>query len=248
LRTVVLAMGSVFEWLSHLALIAEEVLIHMFRILTVEDDPKTLEELVRFLKAAVPEAEIVKATSIDIAIELVDKAAIPFDIAILDFKLPKESGGHAEVDESVCEKIRDTMPDTPIGHITGFSGDPAISQHVARFHPPTRKASFFLDKLSSEFGTELGRHVRAIVYGAMIESEIKSLHGAGSRADQSDLSNRFGTATPASLTTRFLGLRIAIAQYWNYLNPETQKYIEGYYVVTRPEGSPADTPYLVRPA
>ena len=53
-------------------------------------------------------------------------------LAILDFKLPKVRGGHPEVDESVCQELREDH--VPVIHFTGYPNDPSIERHMMRAH------------------------------------------------------------------------------------------------------------------
>ena len=109
----------------------------MYRILVVEDDQPVLDQLLKLLGAEFPDVQIGSAESVEEALSKIQQAAgnlEPYDLAILDFKLPLKSGENAEVDDTVCEAFRKSSPHGKVIHYTGYPGDSKVRAHMEQQH------------------------------------------------------------------------------------------------------------------
>src|ERR1051325_2122699 len=120
--------------------------MRVFRILVVEDDLEACDQIVVFLRTAMPESLIDVANDIESAFERLKAAQRPYDLAILDFQLPQRLGEQPVIDESLCEHLTRFVPATIVSHITGFADDPQIMEHLNRAHLGSRPRGFSVDK------------------------------------------------------------------------------------------------------
>jgi hypothetical protein len=147
------------------------------------------------------------------------------------------------VDESLCEAIRDSMPRTLIGHITGFLDDPTIKSHVERTHPFTDPRGFFIDKRDADWGTDLLNQTRTYLYTFRIKAQMEQLFGrAGTTAAPASEYARFSASGPGvSLTTSIASLCSDIGQCWKYLDGTTRHRIAAQFSVDES----SDPPFVV---
>src|SRR5690349_17042587 len=121
-----------------------------FRVLIVENDPVAVDNLRKLIARAVPEAEIIAVCTVAEAEEAIEEALRDktlFDLAILDFKLPKRSINETdEVDVATCDLLTRTMPGVIIGHVTGWADDPAVREHIETKHASEQTKGFVLSK------------------------------------------------------------------------------------------------------
>ena len=217
-----------------------------FCILLVEDEDKPRQQLTSYLKELFPTARIDSAATVGDGLELIQEAAnrkTPYDIAILDFKLPKSQGENPEVDETLCLKIRDCTPTTIVGHITGFPDDPIIRSHVERIHPFTDPRGFFINKQNVRWPEELVENTRTYLYTFRLNAQIEELFGrTGSVAPPSGEYARFSGSSPnPSLTTRIAELCGEIGHCWKYLDGTSQSRIRAQFSVDESK----DPPFVV---
>jgi hypothetical protein len=195
------------------------------------NDPKALDQLKKLLAQAVPEAGVEDASSIDGALSAIAKtlqSGYVYDLAILDFKLPPSAGHTEEVDTSICRQLTGRMQNIVICHISACMNDPDVQKHILAGHSADRIRGFDLGKLEPDFATELVRNVRQSLCGPRLRREIEDVMSriSGRRATPEML--RFGApARQPSLTTRLMSLPIDIGRYWEFLNSDTQGYIQG---------------------
>ena len=87
----------------------------MFRILIVEDRDNTREQLFRLFSEEFPKAKIEKAGTVREALKKIhslNSRGLYYHAVILDFKLPESMGENPEIDVSICNEIRDKMPES----------------------------------------------------------------------------------------------------------------------------------------
>jgi DNA-binding NtrC family response regulator len=89
------------------------------RILVVDDDALIRWSLVEMLSDS--GYEVIAVTDAEHAIQIVTDAAVPFDVALLDFRLPDSN------DLSLLSRLRRLAPATRMILMTAF-GTPEISQ------------------------------------------------------------------------------------------------------------------------
>src|ERR1700677_1407978 len=94
----------------------------MTRFLIVEDHPLFREALESAVCLADPDAEILQATSIDGAIEVLS-STLPLDLVLLDLSMPGTTG------LSGVMRVRKAFPKTPVVIVSGYE-DVQIVQNV----------------------------------------------------------------------------------------------------------------------
>jgi len=205
-----------------------------FKILVVEDE--AADALVRLLKQRIPDCDVdafSDVASAKAAIAALADQGGAYDVAILDFKLPKEPGEHAlNIDDSLCALVSHRMPDTIVVHISAYMKDPLVQEHINKAHPPTRRG-FSFDKNEQE-NSELILQVKQTLYGGVIERELRMLEG---RPGWEGLRGR---ADLAALSTTALmdRLRQDVEKYWKDLHPALQTTLESILGIDRqPDGS-----------
>ncbi|MCI0660091.1 MAG: hypothetical protein L0220_03355 [Acidobacteria bacterium] len=203
------------------ALTEEEI---MFRLLIVEDDENTLNQLQKLFDEEFPDAIVDTAATIKKGMLLIEEAfenRCYYDAAILDLKLPLDVGEAAEVDELVCHKIRNLMPDALIVHYTGYPEDKQILQHVKNAHTgPHDPRTSIISKLKSGWSIELLRKAKMYLYGCRIEKQIDLLFGSRSREPSG-----------GSLTHNIAMLQRDIIVHWNDLDQMLQERIKSIFHV-----------------
>ena len=215
-----------------------------FRILIVEDDDDARQQLVALFREVFPNARIDAAGTVEEGLKLIRDAVgrkEPYDIAILDFKLPRSQGENPEVDESLCMEIRDSMRKTIVGHITGFPNDEIVKSHVERIHPFTDPRGFFIDKKGEKnWTTDLLDKTTRYLYTIRIEAQMEQLFGrAGTTATPAGEFARFGASGPGvSLTTSIASLCSDIGQSWKYLDDTAKHRIATQFSVNESSEPP----------
>ena len=194
------------------------------------------EQLVKLLQEAFPNAVVDAVENVEDGLKQLKQAqqeGIHYDIALLDFKLPRREGENPEVDESLCLQVR-LDPETLIGHITGFADDPEIKAHLNKVHPPGDRKGFIIDKRETSWPTKLITEMRQYLYGYHIERQIRRVFGrAGESSLESAHSSRFGSGPRplGSLTNAIADLCLDISLYWKDLHPAVQERITQYFDV-----------------
>jgi CheY-like chemotaxis protein len=215
--------------------------IMMFRILIVEDEPKLLEELRESFRGYFPDSKIELAGAVDDALQLV-KAAFSsgwfYDVAVLDLRLPRQEGGHAELDETICREIRDTRRDTLVIHISAYGEEQDVLRHLENYHDDSGDPqSRLLKKGDPEFWDKLEKKAKEYLYGGLIEQQMDKLFpyprsaSAGSR-----LGARSKLSDQGSLTLELNNLARDIATYWDHLDEKLRCRIQERFNVYKERG------------
>jgi hypothetical protein len=208
-----------------------------FRLLIVEDRVQYLEQCVSLVRGAVPEAIIDTARSINDALRKIEEAladGVVYDLAILDFKLPREIGEEDSIDETICERLSLLMPSTVVSHFTAFESEEEVKAHMKKAHPPGSLRGFFLDKLDDEFADRIEPLVLETLYGLQVEREISRLFGAGDGASREGARTK-GQQRGASVTNRIADLCLAIGFAWEHLNSSTRAKVQEHFNVRQSE-------------
>lgn len=184
-----------------------------FRVLIIEDIPETRQQLVLLYLEVFPGAVVDSAEHVEDALTLIGRARdahLPYDIAVLDFKLPSAAGFNADVDLRLCPEILSWTPNTPIAHITAFPEDPTIREHLEVEHPAHRPRGFLVDKQKSDWATKLIEDSRQLLYTARVEGEYDELFGVSPRVPRTgSLSARLAElCADVSVAWKFLGTRV----------------------------------------
>jgi CheY-like chemotaxis protein len=200
----------------------------MFRILIVEDELNTLEELRELLQEEFPDVLIKTALTVNEGKDKIRDAIMrnrPFSIAILDFKVPLDKGHNPEVDESLCEEISSRMPETLVIHITAFHEDQDVDRHISKYHTginaprigrTIQKNAYLPEKLLGE------------IKSYFIERQMDTLVGPKAMVPARNLeSGRISGGLTQPLAT----LIRDIATYWSDLGDETKERVRGRFSV-----------------
>jgi CheY-like chemotaxis protein len=204
------------------------------RILIVEDDTDTREQLAALFREVLSNAHITTAADVTDAhshLQLALEKRRPFDIAILDFKLPRSLGEYSEIDESICCRIRDTMPGTLVAHVTGFLDDAVVREHIRAVHSPADPLGFVLDKSNADFATELVRQTQRYLYGAYIAKHLSELFDTGGADRTSRLAPAGSRGSSADISARLLTVTGAIALSWGLLGSDIRHRVLNHFEV-----------------
>lgn len=209
-----------------------------YRILIVDDESTTIEQAPKVLQEALELDSIIaiidRAESTEDAHQLICSAAEigqPYDLAILDFKLPTKKGGHPDVDETLCREISELMPNAVISHFTGYAEDAGIIAHVNRHHDGWRKRGFCIDKRDADFGLKLVLETRRSLLSSDIEARLQVLDGWGC-GPATDFAHRHpGPRVPGPTSNRVMGLCMDISIWWKYLIAPTRTLAKKYFEV-----------------
>ena len=202
----------------------------MFRILLVEDVLRTLEELRELLQDVFPNASLETASTVADGQNKIWTAATnnqPFDIAILDFKLPAHKGLNPEIDESLCQEIKSKMPKTLVIHITAFHEDSAVTTHIAKHHTGKNAPRVELIQKNDDWPEKLLSEIKAY----LIERQLDSLFDGQTDATEA----RKVVRSSGSLTHALAALSRDIANHWHDLDDATRARIREYFETTEDE-------------
>lgn len=220
----------------------------MFQILIVEDVKRTLEQLTKYIAAALkesndePSAVIHTAEGVEDARQLIRAAADnnqPYHAVILDFKLPEQAGGNPElarIDETLCLLIRQTMRSTLVAHITAYSNDEVVRDHLRLVHQEKVTPALTFLKADPEYAIKLVDELRSFLYGMRIEEQIAVVFGepralAFAARGRSRQPERARARSERSLTHDIAALRRDIAAHWHHLDEKRREWIRQYFRV-----------------
>ncbi len=199
----------------------------MFCILLVEDELHTREVLRDLLKEVFTGALIEIASTVEEGRQKIKAAASdnrPFDIAILDFKLPVGKGEFPDFDESLCKEIRDKMPDALVIHITRYHLEPFVTSHISAYHTGKNAPRVELIQKTDKWSEKLLGEIKA----HLIKRQLDSLFEGQIDTTEARKALRSG----GSLTHALAALSRDIAAYWHDLDDETKARIREYFELT----------------
>ncbi len=138
------------------------------QILIVEDRADTLDHLQRFLSEKFKDLKVQGAMTLTEAKKLIGNAATsdtPYDIAVLDFKLPSIEGGPLETNQSLYHQIRENMRDTVVVHTTAYPHDSQFMEHILDevMRSPVGPRSVFLSKLEPDWAIKLSSIIEQVL-------------------------------------------------------------------------------------
>lgn len=208
----------------------------MFRILIVEDIKNTLDQLEQLLLETFPDSQIDRAETVNQGrafIEEAQAANLTYHTVILDFKLPKETGDNPEDDESLCELIRRKMPQALLAHITAYSEDQAVQDHLMKSHVEQIGHNVFaLSKSDVFWPNQLVTKMSAYLYGTRILKKLRFLFSEGGHTiSVDDWAGRSHVRGSGGLTHEIADLRREISAHWNDLDEPMQKEIQRVFIV-----------------
>ena len=206
----------------------------MFRFLVVEDDGATRDQVVKRLCEVFPDCEVEDEEAAHPAVGRVAKAAqngLPFDAAILDFKLPSVRGANPEVDHEVCDAILERMPGTFVVHITAYESDSAVMKHILECHRDRYEPwGDYVTKSESAWPRKLVKTLKAHLYGKPISERLEQLFGGrvcvgGSSSRNAPICRRGSATHELALLSR------EIEAHWEDLDERLQDRIRAHFFV-----------------
>lgn len=202
----------------------------MFRILVVEDNRGTLEQLHELLSEEFPTGSIEIAEDVESGIKRFREAAQTggFDAVVLDFKLPVTTGENPEVDSTICHEIVRILPDTLVIHITAYPDDAAIEKHLKEAHLKLREIGpkvVFLSKLELDWSLQLVKRLRSFLYGRRIEQQFDQLF---SFAPPGETTSRFRPRYSGGVTHPVAALSRDIIAHWDELDESLRLKLQRY--------------------
>ncbi|MGQ0681500.1 response regulator transcription factor [Bradyrhizobium sp.] len=158
----------------------------MTTFLIVEDHPLFREALENAIRSATPEAEILQATSIDEAIEVLSSTDA-VDLTLLDLSMPGTTGLSGLI------RIRKAFPRNPVVVVSGHQ-DPQIVSSVLSLG-----ASGYVPKSTSK--EELARSIEEVLRGSIyVPSTYRAVaYARGAKGPAQELLRRLHDLTPQQL-------------------------------------------------
>ncbi len=209
----------------------------MFRLLLVEDVEATLEQLTALLLEEFEQSLTVDgATNVADGLGRIEQAntSLPYDVAILDFKLPTRTGHMDEIDESLCLAIRDLSPDTLVIHITAYPDDQKVKNHLARHHTgPEDAPAALVSKLEADWPEQLVACARTFLYSQRVSAQLDDLSSQRPRKGGAHR-ERVGSEQPQgdrSLTHTLARLLRDIVAYWPHLSETVKRRVRTLFNV-----------------
>lgn len=184
----------------------------MFRFLVVEDISDTLEGLVHLLKETFPRCSVLTAATVAQGLDRLRGAYqqnAPFDVAILDFNLPRERGANTEIDVGLCDTARRLMPSLLVVHITGYMEDEKVVDHILNAHNGAEDRRFLVSKSDPRWGGTLIRELERYLYSGLLNSEMDDLFEPDAGAGVGRRLKREGHVTHQLAT-----LKLDLREYW----------------------------------
>jgi CheY-like chemotaxis protein len=211
----------------------------MFRLLVVEDEEATLEELAAFLREEFGDSVVDTAKTAEEGIQLIKRSAegYPYDVVVLDFMLPTREGYGAEINESLCQEIKAnkaTMPETVVLHITAWPDDPHVKVHSRAYHiEPQDVRAAFISKLDVDWPGQAAAKIKSLLFGAKIEKELGYLFQDHSTS-AGIARGRVSSDRPRgdrSHTHALARLSRNIVEYWPYLSETVRGKVRQHFHV-----------------
>lgn len=202
----------------------------MFHLLLVEDDPDLRRTLPALMREAFPESRIDTAETSDEGHELLRQSlakADPYDVAVIDCRLPRSAVTPADIQYTVGEAFRDSSPETVLIHITSFMPGSKIGIDLIK-RDLRFETTRMLVRKGPNWAEELMLALRKSFEGR-IEREIDFVCGRGSFV----VSRRGGAHLPsdAGLSVRFSDLCVRLEKLWPTLSPPLQDKVEDTFGV-----------------
>ncbi len=210
----------------------------VFRFLIVEDVEDTLEIMRDRLAREFLGSQVDTASTVVEARRRIHEATSkerPYQVAVLDFKLPREAGGYPEIHDELCPLFRDTMPDALVVHITAFDEDKVIRQHVDRIHmdPLQPSPAAMVSKREITWPAKTLRIMKAYLYGTIISEHLDDLFSGarGLALVTPGVAARGGMHTAHGTTHALATVRHEIEAYWGDLDDRLKDRIRHIFDV-----------------
>jgi len=206
------------------------------KILVVEDKPQINEDLARQIEKNIKEVVVHQAFTINEANDKIDRMIRNkerYFAAILDFKLPKDTGYEPDFDFSICKELRHRMKQTIIIHITAFPEDPKILSHINEKHTsPRESVGKMLPKKKQGWRSSLINELKAHFYGLPIQRKLRRLFPEKNLDNKQDrLYYRISGGLSSCMTYQISELIGEITENWKHLDSYFKAEIRCYFQV-----------------
>ena len=200
------------------------------RILIVEDEEAPAQLLAFTLSKAFPKTDILSAGTVAEGHARLDEAQSqlrPFDVAILDFKLPLKPGTHPESDFSLGRSFRDLSPETIITHVTAHKEDTEIRRFLNRRDTLVEAGRIFVAKETGWMQKVIEEITRSI-HTRRIRQGFNDLFR---RESSSTLQRSHGRRHATGRSDRLRTLQVATlctdaGRHWEFLSDSLKKDLE----------------------
>jgi hypothetical protein len=135
------------------------------RILIVEDEPLTRDELRVWLDRDLSDCSFQFAETVTDARERLSGCSAPYDVILLDLKLPEVQGTEPEFNEDLFRLICDQRLSRLVIHTTGYPNDPEITDFILyrAFRRAAGPRSVFLPRINEKWAEDLVEVIRQAV-------------------------------------------------------------------------------------
>lgn len=237
----------------------------MYRILAVEDEEETLQQLKERLPEKMPNTSVEGAETVAEGRRLIERAiaeGMPYDAVILDFRLPKDESGDEVLDESLCRLVREKMSSAIVGHITSHAEGrdkdcEQIERHVREVHchglddpdisaEAKQRLGFAIRKDPGWIG-KLARELLSCIHGQRIRRQMHTLFGLkpNSNSNLISRSQRVAGGTDLDVGAELSRLCSEVAEHWHSLDRVLQDRIREFLVVRDEEEKVYVSPFEV---
>jgi CheY-like chemotaxis protein len=130
------------------------------RLLIVEDIEPTLHQLRDLLSVEFPGVDIDTASTQNAAQKLIQKAgdrSLPYDVLLLDLKLPDREGDPPELNEKLFRQLRETGHESVVIHTTAYPDHPDLMKYILgeTMRSPLGPRSVFLPTIDPSWPREV---------------------------------------------------------------------------------------------
>jgi CheY-like chemotaxis protein len=191
----------------------------MANVLIVEDNEDTLVVLKEVILNEFVDWTIDTAATVTEARAKLTAAEQPYDFAVLDFRVPSSKDeGDGEGDLTLCHLIRQQTPATRVIHITAYTGDKALENHLMDERRRDSYHDHVIGKDTTNWMERVRNLLRAFVHGDRIQQKVEALlpsisYPPGSRAPYRD------PVRGGSVTNRVIDVCADTRLHWKFLTP-----------------------------
>jgi CheY-like chemotaxis protein len=196
----------------------------MASVLIVEDIDDTAAILKDVVLLGFPDWSIDIADSVPQALSRLGSAGVPYDFAILDFILPTGEGIQ-QGDLSLCAEIRARRLPTRVIHISAYSDDDVIRQHVQDVHLESFDSDFAVSKTTVDWMERVVEKLRTFLHSDRIDAKPENLFPERARIYEARYQLR-SSSLGGSVTNRLSDLCADARVHWRYLRNVTKQNLK----------------------
>lgn len=196
-----------------------------FRLLLVEDDKNLNNDLTLIIRNRFEGIHVDSAENARDALKLLSQR-VPYDLSLLDIRIPVSPGDHPEVNWDVAARLKDLKVASIC--ITGYRNSVDVEEYLQQRKLDDPPIKILTKRLNSEFVPKLLNEIQDWLQKRacrIVSSQVlKVFEGNGDEVG------------PGSGTGELMELQQQILRYWSCLDEETQKLVLQRFVVELSEG------------